>query len=97
MLLRAKPTTAQKFPCLLVNVALKANMTIPADKLQQQGFTSQKTVDNKQKSYRTAAGNMYFHPCILLEQGETCFQQRAISYGTTCDVFSAITPKFPDY
>lgn len=43
MLLRAKTTAAQKVPCLLVNVALKASMTIPADKLEQQGVMSQKT------------------------------------------------------
>lgn len=41
MLLRAKTTAAQKVPCLLVNVALKASMIIPADKLEQQGFRTE--------------------------------------------------------
>lgn len=58
---------------------------------------SQKTVDVMQKPYHTAAGNIYFHPCILVEEGETCFQQQVISYGATCDVSSIITPKFSDY
>lgn len=58
---------------------------------------SQKTADDKQKPYHTAAGNIYFQPCILPKEGETCSQQQAISYGITCDVSSVITPKFPDY
>lgn len=60
---------------------------------------SQKPQDDKEKPYHTVAGYIYiFIPGIMLEEGETCFQQQAdISHGVTGDVSSVITPKFTDY